>query len=94
MTPAANAGRPVYAVLEYKDVPISSIDEKTKSIILKLPNGGTHRLVVSAKTWIIKDGDEASFGDLRVGQRLHVRYIPRFTQAVTLEVLPLPKSDK
>lgn len=85
----AQAGRPVYAVLEHKDVTITSINTKAKSILFKLPGkDGTHGLSVVPKTWILKDGDEASFADLRVGQRLQVRYIPRTSQAVTLEVLP------
>src|SRR3954452_18841149 len=80
-------GQPAYAVLEYREGTIATIDDKAKSLLLKLPKGGTHRLAVVAKTWIINDGAEGSFKDLRVGQRLQVRYIPRTSQAVTLEVL-------
>ncbi|MFO0969970.1 MAG: hypothetical protein U0793_30835 [Gemmataceae bacterium] len=87
------AGRPVYAVLEQKDVTITTINEKAKRVLVTLPKGGSLSLAVGPKTWIIKDGDEASFDDLRVGQRLHVRYIPRTSQAVTLEVAP-PKAEK
>jgi hypothetical protein len=93
---AANteAGRPVYAVREYPEVTITGINSNTKRISVKLPRrGGSHSLQVGPKTWIIKDGDEASFADLRVGQRLRVRYIPRGGQAVTLEVLP-PTGEK
>ena len=90
----ATAGRPIYAVLEYKDVTITSINNKAKTIQLKLPKDGSTGLAVGPKTWILKDGDEASFEDLRVGQRLNVRYIPRTSQAVTLEVLPPPKGEK
>jgi hypothetical protein len=88
----AKAGRPVYAVVEEKDVTITNIT--AKSILLKSPKGGTYRLGVGPKAWIIKDGDEGSFEDLRVGQRLHVRYIPRTSQAVTVEVLPPKKGEE
>ena len=73
---------------------ITKINEKGKGIVLKLPKGGSQALAVGPKTWLIKDGEEASFEDLQVGQRLNVRYIPRTSQAVTLEVLPPPKSEK
>ena len=81
-------GRPVFAIVEEKDVSIASIDAKGKSILLKSAKGGTHRLGVVPKTWIIKDNAEATIDDLRVGQVLLVRYIPRTAQAVTIEVLP------
>jgi hypothetical protein len=83
------AGRPVYAVREYPEVTITGINAETKSITVRLPKGGgSQSLRVGPKTWIIKDDEEAAFADLRVGQRLRVRYIPRGGLAVTLEVLP------
>jgi hypothetical protein len=85
---SVQAGRPVYAVREYPDVEITSINTKTKRLSVRLPGRGSHSLSVGPKTWIIKDNEEASFADLRVGQRLRIRYIPRGGQAVTLEVLP------
>jgi hypothetical protein len=45
-------------------------------------------VVAGQKTWIIKGKDPGSLADLRVGQRLRVRYIPRGALAVTLEILP------
>jgi hypothetical protein len=89
----ARAGRPVYAVREHAEVAIASINAKSRTISVKLPKGGSQSLRVSPKTWIIKDDDEASFNDLKVGQLLRVRYIPRGGQAVTLEVLP-PRGAK
>ena len=90
----ANAAQPVYAVREHPEVTITGINAETKRITVELPgDGGAQALRVVSKTWIIKDGDEASFADLRVGQRLHVWLIPRGAQAVALEVLP-PKDEK
>jgi hypothetical protein len=84
----ARADQPVYAVREYPEVTITGINAETKAIGVRLPGGGGQDLRVSPKTWIIKDGEEATFADLAVGQRLRVRYIPRGAQAVTLEILP------
>src|SRR4051812_45787008 len=90
-SPTAQAGRPVYAVLEEKDATIAGITGK--SLLLKGAKGGSQRLSVGAKTWVIKDGDEGTIEDLRVGQRVNVRYIPRTSAVVTVEVLPT-KSEK
>jgi hypothetical protein len=82
------AGRPVYAVREYREVIVSGINAKTKAIGFQLPrpSGGYQYLRVSPKTRIIKDDQEGTFADLRVGQRLHVWFIARGGQAVMLEV--------
>jgi hypothetical protein len=87
-TSPVKADQPVYAIREYPQITIATINAETKRIGVELPNGGSQDLGIGPKTWIIKDGGEASFADLRVGQRLRVRYIPRSAQAVTLEVLP------
>lgn len=79
--------RPVYAVREYVDAPIVGINPQTQRVSVALPKGGYQSLSVGAKTWIIRDDEEAQFADLRMGQRLHVWYIPRGGQAVVLEIL-------
>jgi hypothetical protein len=84
---AVEAGQPIYAVREYPDVTITGINNKTKTITVTLTNG-SQALRIGPKTWIIGDNKEASLADLRVGQHLRVRYIPRGAQAVTLEMLP------
>ncbi len=86
------AGRPVYAVRSHPEVTITGINAKTKRINVQLANrGGSQSLSVGPRTWIMKDDEEASFADLRVGQRLRVWYIPRGALAVALEVLPPKK---
>jgi hypothetical protein len=81
--------QPVYAIKEMADVVIISIDPKmNRAISVSVPPyGGTQHLVVGPKTWIIKDGAEATLADLQEGQHLRVRLIPRGGLAVTLEVL-------
>jgi hypothetical protein len=89
-------GRPVYSVRSYPEVTITGVNAKTKRINVQLASkGGGQILNVGPKTWIVKDDEEATFADLRVGQRLRVWYIPRGAQAVALEVLPPnPKQPK
>src|SRR5262245_60163634 len=92
----AKAARPVYAIRELQEVTIYRIFTPPKSkhlgerlfVHVKLPNGDKRMVIAVGKTWIIKDNDPGSFADLRVGERLRVRYIPRGALAVTLEVLP------
>jgi hypothetical protein len=85
---ASSAGRPVYTVREYLDVPIVSINVKTRRFSVPMPkNPGVQALSVSPKTWILKDNEEASFADLRVGQRVRVHFIPRGGQALAVEML-------
>ncbi len=82
------AGRPVYTVREHLDVRIVLLNTKTKSFTVQMPkNLGSQSLSVGPKTWIMKDNEEASFADLRIGQRVRVHYIPRGAQAVAVEVL-------
>jgi hypothetical protein len=85
-------GRPDYAVRSHPEVTITGINTKTKRVSVKI-KGGSQSLSVGPKTWIMKDDEEASFADLRVGQRLRVWYIPRGALAVALEVLP-PKKGR
>jgi hypothetical protein len=100
LTNAANvtcpviAAQPVYAVHEYPDVAIIGVMSNprvinTRAIKVQIPNtqGGALYLKVSPKTWIIKNNAEAAFADLKTGQHVRVRYIPRGGLAVTLEVL-------
>jgi hypothetical protein len=80
--------RPVYAVREYADVPITSINAQAQRFSVAVPTGGRQALSVSAKTWLMQNNEEAKFEDLRVGQRVHVWFIPRGGQAVAMEILP------
>jgi hypothetical protein len=79
---------PVYAVREHADVPITNINSQTRRFFVAFPTGGGQALSVSAKTWLMQDNEEAKFEDLRVGQRVHVWFIPRGGQAVAIEILP------
>ncbi len=93
LTISVRADRPVYAVRDYDDVLITRLYVNNQGIIVELPkDGGFHVLHAGPKTWFIKNGDEASFSDLRVGQHVHIRFIPRGGQAVTVEVLS-PKTN-
>ncbi len=87
LTTIADAARPIYKVVELPEVTITRINTTTKMILVTLPNGGTGTLSVGPKTWFIKDNDEATFEELKVGQRVRVHHIPRTTQAVAIEVL-------
>jgi hypothetical protein len=89
----ALAARPVYAVREYPEVVISGINAQTKAIGFSTPGGGFQDVRVGPKTWIIKDNDEATFEDLRVGQRVHVWFMARAAQAVVVEVLPATRKE-
>jgi hypothetical protein len=83
---AADALRPVYTVIEYPEVTITGINANTRRVSVKIPMGW-QALSVGPKTWLIKDNEEATFEDLRVGQRVRVHLIPRGAQAVAIEVL-------
>jgi hypothetical protein len=84
---SASDARLVYAVREEEFI-ARDIRPKTNTIQYDLPYGGWGIIHVSPKTWYIKDNEEATFEDLRVGQRLHVWMIPRGSQAVIVEILP------
>ena len=90
---SAFTAQPVYAVREFADVRITAIHIDRKYFLVELPSGGgSASFHVGPKTWFIKDNEEATLADLQLGQRVHVRFIPRGSQAVTVEVLP-PKAQ-
>jgi hypothetical protein len=87
------SGRPVYSVQAHPEVTITGINAKDKRITAKVAGKEFVQVLnVGPKTWIAKDNEEASFANLRVGQRLRVWYIPRGSLAVALEVLPPKKT--
>jgi len=65
---------------------------ETKTIVFGAPHG-SWVLRISPRTWIFKDGEEATFADLRDGQRLHVWFTPRGSNAVIIEVLAAKDQD-
>src|SRR4051812_14964493 len=77
---ASSGGQPVYKVGNYKDVPITSINAQTKRFGITPPFGGGQSMGTSPKTWFLKDNQEATFTDLKVGQRVSVWFIPRGAQ--------------
>jgi hypothetical protein len=93
--PPPGPGLPLpYVVGEYPDVAISYLSPERRTIVVNTPKGGSHTLGVGPKTWIFKaDGEPGTFTDLRVGQRIRVRFIIRGGEVVTVDVLP-PKAKK
>ncbi len=87
MVNTLESARPIYTVKEFPEVRVASINKETQRISVELIDGGSQSLSIGPKTWLIKDNEEASFSDLKVGQNVRVHFIPRGSQAVAVEIL-------
>jgi hypothetical protein len=92
---AEEIDQPAFVILEYPKMTITQVRAETNQVFVSEgPDTNSVTLRVSPKTWIVKDEKEASLADLRIGQSVRVRYVPKGSQAVTLEVLSIKDVGK